>query len=107
MVPDLYYKGRNGVTVSFALHLQQCFNILNNCELRAKNCAKNIWDWICYGIGHICKAKLNTEIQVQIPHLPEVSLYLEFLFIEFNLNQTSGLLMFCALLSFRDSKYQL
>lgn len=43
MIPDIYYKGRNGVTGSFALHLQQCFNILSNCELRAKKCAKNIW----------------------------------------------------------------
>lgn len=64
-----------------------------------KKCAKNIWDWICYGIGHICKAKLNTEIQVQIPHLPEVSLYLEFLFIGFNLILIKPQAFSCSVLS--------
>ena len=90
MVPDLaYYERRNRAAASFALR-QDSVEPYAVTELRgvqslnspSKSTLENIWDGICYRMGHICKAKLTTEIQVQIPHLLEASIYLEFLFME-------------------------
>ena len=57
-------------------------------------------------MGHICKARLNTEIQVQIPHLLEASVYLEFLFMEFHYLFTKSQAFLHSFLSFYDSKDQ-
>ena len=57
-------------------------------------------------MGHICKAKLNTEIQVQIPHLLEASIYLEFLFMESHYLFTKSQAFLHSFLRFYDSKYQ-